>query len=184
MADCEKQLWELVRTIEPTRTQKFGVARSHKYLRDILCTGQTAARISKSYLSGSYKRGTAIYPLDDVHIIFVIDPSQWHGSFGLSLTLLFGSSTYPSPASVLESFANAIRYRYPDNSVHRQRRFVCLRLHRLGIDVVPAIQDRKDSKLIRIPDRGATEWVVSSPLRPCCVRGWKEGRAGYAVAAS
>lgn len=164
MADCEKQLWELVRTIEPTRTQKFGAARSHKYLRDILCTGQMAARISKSYLSGSYKRGTAIYPLDDVDIIFVIDPSQWRRPFSLARTILFGSSTYPPPASVLESFANAIRYRYRDSSVHRQRRSVCLRLYHLDIDVVPAIQDGKDPKRIRIPDRGATEWIVSSPL--------------------
>jgi hypothetical protein len=78
---------------------------------------------------------------------------------------LFGPSTYPTPASVLDSFANAIRYRYPDSSVHRQRRSVCLRLYHLNIDVVPAIQDRKDPKLIRIPDRKATEWIVSSPLK-------------------
>lgn len=165
MGDCERQLWELVRSVEPTLTQKIGAARSHRHLRDILCTGQMAARISKTYLSGSYKRDTAIYPLDDVDIIFVIDPSQWRRPVSLARTILFGSSTYPSPASVLESFANAIRYRYPDSSVHRQRRSVCLRLHHLDIDVVPAIQDRKDPKLIRIPDRGATEWIVSSPLR-------------------
>jgi hypothetical protein len=161
MADCENQLWELIRTIEPTRTQKIGAVRSHRHLRGILRTGQMAARIGKTYLSGSYRRGTAIHPLDDVDIIFVIDPSQWRRPF----SLLFGSPTYPSPASVLESFANAIRYRYPDSSVHRQRRSVCLRLYHLNIDVVPAIQDRKDPKLIRIPDRRATEWIASSPLK-------------------
>ncbi|MBA3239813.1 MAG: hypothetical protein H0T60_01135 [Acidobacteria bacterium] len=161
MADCEKQLWELIRTIEPTPTQKIGAARSHKHLRGILRTGQIDTRIIKTYLSGSYRRGTAVHPLDEVDIIFVIDPAHWRRPF----SLLFGSSTYPSPASVLDSFANAIRYRYPVSSVHGQRRSVCLRLYHLDIDVVPAIQDRNDPKLIRIPDRRATQWIVSSPLR-------------------
>lgn len=161
MADCEKQLQEWVRTIEPTPTQKFGAVRSHRHLRAILRTGQMADRIIDTYLSGSYKRGTAIYPLDDVDIIFVIDPAQWPRPF----SLLLGQSAYPSPDSVLQSFANAIRYRYPDSSVHGQRRSVCLRLYHLYIDVVPAIQDRNDPKLIRIPDRRATEWIVSSPRK-------------------
>lgn len=161
MADCEKQIWELVRRIEPTLTQRLGAVRSHKHLRNLLCTGQMATRIQKSYLSGSYARKTAIYPLDDVDIIFMIDPSYWPKPFNL----LFGSSTYPAPGTVLESFAKAIRYRYPISSVHGQRRSVRLQLYHLDIDIVPAIQDRNDEKRIRIPDKRAGEWILSSPLR-------------------
>jgi tRNA nucleotidyltransferase (CCA-adding enzyme) len=84
MADCEKQLWELIRTIEPTPTQKIGAARSHKHLRGILRTGQMDTRIIKTYLSGSYRRGTAVHPLDDVDIIFVIDPAHWRRAVSLS----------------------------------------------------------------------------------------------------
>lgn len=159
MAECETQLWELVRSIEPTQTHKDGAARSQNYLREILCTGKMAARIQGSYLSGSYARDTAIYPLDDVDIIFLIDPSHWPKPSGI----FFGSSTYSTPRAVLDSFADAIRYRYPVSSVHGQRRSVRLQLHHLDIDVVPAIQDAKDPKRIRIPDAKASEWIVSAP---------------------
>jgi len=161
MAVCETQLWELVQSIEPTQTQKDGAVRSQNYLRDILNTGQMASRIERSYLSGSYARDTAIYPLDDVDIIFVINPSCWPKSFNTFL----GSGTFPSPTAVLDSFANAIRYRYPISSVSGQRRSVCLRLYHLDIDVVPAIQDESDVKLIRIPDSNANQWILSSPLK-------------------
>jgi hypothetical protein len=160
MAVAETYLWEVVRSIEPTQTQKNGAARSQNYLRDLLNTGQMANRIEKSYLSGSYARDTAIYPLDDVDIIFVINPSYWNASPLWTVSTAF----YPPAEKVLESFANAIRYRYPVSSVYGQRRSVCLVLNHLDIDVVPAIQDRNNSKFIHIPDRNATQWIVSSPL--------------------
>jgi hypothetical protein len=153
MAICETQLWELVRSIEPTQTQKDGAARSQNNLRDLLNSGQMATRIERSYLSGSYARDTAIYPLDDVDIIFIINPSYWSSP-------LF----YPAPGVVLNSFANAIRYRYPVSSVYGQRRSVRLQLYHLDIDVVPAIQDTNNPKFIRIPDSSASQWIVSSPL--------------------
>jgi hypothetical protein len=153
MALCETYLWEVVRSVEPTPTQKDAAARSQNYLRDLLNTGQMANRIQRSYLSGSYARDTAVYPLDDVDIIFVINPTSW------------SQILEPSPVAVLDSFANAIRYRYPISSVYGQRRSVRLQLHHLDIDVVPAIQDRSDSKLIRIPDSNSNAWIRSSPLR-------------------
>ncbi|HLG15758.1 MAG TPA: hypothetical protein VJH03_14825 [Blastocatellia bacterium] len=161
MAICETQLWELIRSIEPTQTQKDGAARSQKYLREILNTGQMAARIDRSDLSGSYARDTAIYPLDDVDIIFVINPAAWR----TPLNAFLGSSTYPTPTSVLDSFANAIRYRYPISSVVGQRRSVRLQLFHLDIDVVPAIQDSTNAQFIRIPDSSANQWILSSPLK-------------------
>lgn len=159
MAACEAQLLDLLRTIEPTQTQKNGAVRSQNHLREILNTGQMANRIQKTYLSGSYARDTAIYPLDDVDIIFVIDPSYWKIPFNI----LFGWATYPEPRAVLDSFANAIRYRYPVSSVFGQRRSVRLELFHLDIDVVPAIQDKLDARRIRIPDSSARQWIISSP---------------------
>jgi Second Messenger Oligonucleotide or Dinucleotide Synthetase domain len=155
MAVADTYLWEVVRSIEPTPTQKNGAARSQNYLRDLLNTGRMANRIERSYLSGSYARDTAIYPLDDVDIIFVINPTYW------AVQSIFD----PTPTVVLESFANAIRYRYPVSSVYGQRRSVRLQLFHLDIDVVPAIQDKENTQLIRIPDRNASQWIVSSPLR-------------------
>lgn len=160
MANCETQIWGIIRSVEPTQTQKDGAKRSHNYLRDILCTGQMAARINGSYLSGSYARDTAIYPLDDVDIIFLIDPSYW----GASPLWTVSRSFYPAPDKVLDSFARAIRYRYPISSVYGQRRSVCLQLNHLDIDVVPAVQDKGNPKYIYIPDSTASQWIISSPL--------------------
>jgi SMODS domain-containing protein len=152
MAECESYLWDLVRSVEPTQTQKDGASRSQNYLRDLLSGGNMGARIISSYLSGSYARDTAVAPMDDVDIIFVIDPSFW-GSL----------SGWPSPSTVLDSFANAIRYRYPISSVFGQRRSVRLQLNHLDIDVVPAIESATEQNVIWIPDKQATSWIKSSP---------------------
>lgn len=151
-------LRDILAGIEPTATQKDGAQRSHNYLRDLLNTGHMAARIHRSYLSGSYARDTAIRPLDDVDIIFEIDPAPW------SRGIAFFEPT-PEPERVLESFAAAIRRRYPVSSVHGQRRSVRLELNHLDIDVVPAIPERSDPALIRVADRGSGEWIKSSPQR-------------------
>jgi hypothetical protein len=158
MASVEPQLWSLVSEIEPTPTQKAGAVRSQNHLRDLLNSGQMANRIKASYLSGSYARDTAIRPLDDVDVIFVIDPSFWING----LAALFSR---PDPEAVLKTFATAIRYRYPVSSAYGQRRSVRLELFHLDIDCVPAIEDSPGSDFIWIPDRDAAEWIKSSPKR-------------------
>lgn len=154
--DVENALRRIAAEIEPTRAQKEGAQRSHNHLRALLDSGQIASRIRGSYLSGSYARDTAIRPLDDVDIIFEIEPSYWES--GLLRTL-------PAPDRVLQSFATAIRRRYPSTSVYSQRRSVRLNLNHLDIDVVPAIPDTSDPGLILIPDRQSDDWIKSSPLR-------------------
>lgn len=155
MADCENNIKSAVRLIEPTKAQKDGASRSHNFLRQILCTGQYESRVISSYLSGSYARDTAIAPLDDVDIIFTINPRKWSSSSFLSAE--------PSPDVVLQSFARAVRYRYPSSSVRVQRRSICLQLNHLDIDVVPAIAKDDSGVIIAIPDRDAGLWIRSSP---------------------
>lgn len=150
-------LVQIVRSVEPTAAQKDRARASHNRLRELLDTGQMESRIINSYLSGSYARDTALKPIDDVDIIFEIDPSRWHRSFLLS--------TRPSPDRVLESFATAIRRRYPNSSVYGQRRSVRLQLHHIDIDVVPAAQHETDPAMICVPDREADEWIKSCPRR-------------------
>lgn len=153
MANCETQLWALVAEIEPTKAQKEGASTSHNYLRSLLDEGQFGKRIIRSFLSGSYARDTAIRPIDDVDVVFVVDPAGWQG---LRIGL-------PTPEKILESFANAIRYRYPVSSVYGQRRSVRLQLNHLDIDVVPAVQDPGNSKHIWIPDVDTGNWLKSAP---------------------
>lgn len=150
-------LLQIVRGVEPTAAQKEGARASHHRLRELLDTGQMASRIIGSYLSGSYARDTAIKPIDDVDIIFEIDPGRWPRSSLLS--------TLPSPDQVLESFATAIRRRYRVSSVYGQRRSVRLQLHHIDIDIVPVAPHETDPLMIYVPDREAGEWIKSSPRR-------------------
>ena len=154
----EAYLRAVLRTIAPTPTQTSGAQRSHRHLRELLDSGQMASRLTGSYLSGSYSRDTAIYPLDDVDIVFTIDPAPWQDG-------LFGKLIRPSPEKVLESFARALRLRYPQTSVHTQRRSVRLALRHVDIDCVPAIEEGPASPFIFVPDRKDSTWIRSSPIR-------------------
>jgi Second Messenger Oligonucleotide or Dinucleotide Synthetase domain len=150
----EALLVDLVRQIEPTPTQKSGAKRSHTYLRDLLASGKMEERIVDDYLSGSYARDTAIRPLEDVDIIFVVDPSYWKIPFLSSL---------PAPADVLGTFERAIRYRYDGSSLRTQRRSIRLHLNHLDIDVVPAVVADASTGMLKIPDGDAGEWITTGP---------------------
>lgn len=156
-AFIEQRLWEIKSAIEPTQAQKDAAQRSHMNLRTLLNSGSIGDRITGSYLSGSYARDTAIRPIDDADIIFLIDPSKW------TLTLLAESFGNPSPSKVLQTFSNAIRYRYPISSIFYQRRSVRLSMYHLDIDVVPAIPQDHYGKIILIPDASQDTWIKSAP---------------------
>lgn len=156
MASCENWLTELVQDIGPTSSQKDGARRSHNFLRESLNSGNMANRIVESYLSGSYARDTAIKPLEDVDIIFMIDPRHW------PVSLL---ASYPEPETVLRTFSSAIRRRYQDSSLRTQNRSIRLRLFHLNIDVVPAIDSGKGDGRILIPDRRTEDWIVTAPKK-------------------
>lgn len=154
MADCNAYLVQAAREIEPSQSQKSSASRSHSHLRGMLSDGRFGSRLVDTYLSGSYQRNTAIAPLEDVDIIFLIDPSKWK-------TTVF--STRPSPEHLISSFANVIRYRYPDSTIIRQRRSVCLSLNHISLDIVPAVSLDSSGTIIEIPDRNQDTWIRSSP---------------------
>lgn len=156
MASLESHVRDCAKLLEPTKKQKDGAKRSNNFLRDVLCTGNFKNRVNKSYLSGSYSRETAISPLDDVDIIFLINPK--HKDWKRSIF-----SDYPDPNDLLKSFARAVRYRYPESSVRVQRRSIRLRMNHLNIDVVPAVNLDNSGNYIMVPDRKDNKWIKSGP---------------------
>lgn len=159
MIDCERFLRRAVQLAEPSSTQKAGASRSHNFLREQLMTGNMERIVESSYLSGSYARDTAISPIDDVDIIFLIRPQHW-----LSGWDRFWESK-PSPKAVLATFANAIRRRYDESPVYLQRRSVRLNMNHLNIDAVPAIQSAKDADMIWICDTSKDDWIETAPKK-------------------
>jgi len=154
MWNCEDRLKDLARSVEPTSAQKAAASRSQQYLRALLKEGQFGNRVQDAYLSGSYARDTAISPIDDVDIVVLIDPKGW-------MPGLWDSR--PDPEKILQSFARAIRYRYPQSSVYIQRRSVRLEMFHLNVDVVPAIDLGRLE--IEIPDGDSQGWIKSAPRK-------------------
>lgn len=146
----DSMLRSIVTKGEPTESQFSGASRSHNYLRDVLASGQFGYRLGDTYLTGSYARGTAIYPLDDVDIVFEFDPKAYATWF------------QPDVDQVLQSFARAIRYRYNESRVEVQNRSVGLKLNHLDIDVVPAIATGAQGYIL-VPDRREGTWIRSAP---------------------
>lgn len=153
MRNIESLLKGMAHNLEPTVNQKKAASASHQYLRGLMDTDGIGNRVLGSYLSGSYARGTAVKPLDDVDIIFLIDESQWPTGF---------LAMRPKPSVVLRSFANAVRYRYDKSSAFMQRRSIRLELSHIDIDCVPAIEI-PGSNHIWVGDRNDDAWIKSSP---------------------
>jgi hypothetical protein len=146
-------LAEFATQIEPTPAQKAGAQRSHSAVRASLDDGRIGARILNSELSGSYSRHTAIRPLDDVDILFFIDPREWKTGW---------LQSRPSPEAVLGTFHRSIKYRYPTSSVRMQRRSIGLQLYHLSIDAVPALFAGRED-YIYVPDVDSDTWILSAP---------------------
>lgn len=149
----EDLMRSVLQSVEPQQHHVEEAKRSHAFLRSQLETGRFGARIDHSRLIGSYARHTAVAPIDDIDILFVLKPECWRG-------LVFG----PDPNDVLRSFHGAIKYRYRNSSVRRQRRSVGLIMSRRAIDVVPALPTQ-DPDVFLIPDRREDQWIETAPTR-------------------
>ncbi len=156
--ELEARLMARASALAPTRTQLADASRSQQHLRELLDSGQMRSRILDTFLIGSYSRHTALRPLDDVDIVFVINPAAWQDGFERFIGKL------PGPERVLKSFARAIGYRYDGSGVHLQNRSVGLKLYHLDIDAVPAVRHPSRADWLRVPDRSAGTWIDSGAL--------------------
>jgi hypothetical protein len=155
MMDLTDSLRRILRSVEPSQEEKEGAQRSHRYLRDILVAGQMGSIIRDDFLSGSYRRATAIRPLDDVDVIFVVEPGHWKTS---------SAGILPDPSAVLQTFKRELERQYPETELQVQRRSIRLQMWHLNVDVVPAVSaDGRGSERLRIPDADNDMWIRSAP---------------------
>lgn len=146
------ELRQLASSFEPTRTQLREAGASQRRLRALLESGTIGGSIQHSFLIGSYARRTVVAPIDDIDIVFQIDPRHWNKGWPLR----------PDPASVIGTFHRAIKYRYGESAVRKQRRSVGLLMSRRAIDVVPALATDKDGVYL-IPDVDEEAWIKTAP---------------------
>ena len=144
----------MLRNVTPTDDETEQAIRSHRYMRRRL---EHRPWILGTFLTGSYKRKTAIHPMNDVDVFCVVDP-DWAAKFARC------------PVIIHKYVQRALQSIYPYTRIIRQRHSlgVDFRTQRIGYDVIPAIQI-EDSGYPRFlivrrepwPRRG--KFILSSP---------------------
>lgn len=142
---------ELLAEIEPSATTKANASSAHTGIRNYLWNHPTfKSRMVHDYLSGSYRRDTAIRPRikdgkltrPDVDIIVVTNHTM-----------------DDSPAAVVNELFWSLNKEY---EVWRQGRSVGVKTPLVDMDVVPII-DIDGSGTLYIPDRKLERWIRTNP---------------------
>jgi hypothetical protein len=155
MLVTQNQFLEFLKDIEPSKTTKEDASKAHTALRDFLRNDDDFKLFHESdFLSGSYKRNTAIRPRTvdgktarpDVDIIVVTNHSK-----------------DDEPQEVIDLLYNVLKKEYSD--IRKQARSVGINTDKVDMDVVPIIApDGMDGRLY-IPDRKKEDWLETNPSK-------------------
>lgn len=142
---------EFLQDIEPSPTTKSNASSAHTELRDFLNDDEDFRRYhEKTFLSGSYKRDTAIRPRTkngetdrpDVDII-----------------VLTNHTLQDDPKEVVDLLFKTLKKKY--STIRRQTRSVGIEASKADMDVVPIICPADDTYYI--PDRKQEKWLETNP---------------------
>jgi hypothetical protein len=146
---------DFLRDIEPSRTTKAWASSAHKTLRDFLSRHAEFGKVhKKTFLSGSYKRDTAIRPKAVEGKVERPD---------VDIIVLTNHTLADSPVAVVDSLYKAVRSGY--SNVRKQQRSVGVETEQASMDVVPIIAPYGDAGSFYIPDRKLEKWVETNPPR-------------------
>lgn len=140
-----------LRRLELTDNEREEASRQQRSLRDNL-RAQLGHGI-RDILSGSYSRGTAIRPLNDIDVFVVLDPVAHRDGYPPA-----------TPATCLKKIHAALKAAYPGHEPRIQGRSVHIDFTGTGIgyDVVPAFEERSAGEY-KIPDRDRDAWIRTNP---------------------
>lgn len=146
---------DFLRDIEPSQTTKARASSAHTALRDYLTRNEDFRKVhERTYLSGSYKRDTAIRPKvsegeverSDVDIIVQTNHTQ-----------------ADCPIEVVNLLYKTIKSGY--SNVRKQQRSIGVETEQASMDVVPIIEPFGSDGPLFIPDRKLEDWVETNPAR-------------------
>lgn len=138
---------EFLQEMELTDTERDNASGQHTRLREAL---QQRMDVDDNFLSGSYRRHTAIRPLHDIDVFLVLAETDDHDR----------NST---PHVVLTTIKDTLEEIWPGKTAALQSRSVNIEFSGTGIayDVVPAFADGEGVYLI--PDRDVDDWIRTNP---------------------
>ena len=140
--------------IQPTKERVDTTRRSTTLRKHLKDDAELTYPVESSFLSGSYARHTAVDPIKDAHIIFVLEEKT-----------VAEDRKSPSPREILEDIRSIIDEFYDEVNLETQRRSIQVYLEEddISIDIVPSIApDGKDDPL-HVPDYEQAEWIDSHP---------------------
>jgi len=138
---------EFLQELELTEREREDASGQHTRLREAL---QQRMAVADNFLSGSYRRRTAIRPLNDIDVFLVLAENEDHDR----------AST---PLAVLTAIQDTLEAIWPGKTATLQSRSVNIEFSGTGIayDVVPAFADGEGVYLI--PDRDVGGWIRTNP---------------------
>ncbi len=158
----KRQFEDFLHDIEPSSTTKSNGQKAHTALRDFLAKHEKYSGINLgTFLSGSYKRDTAIRPQikdgketkPDIDIIVVTNHSLFETCQDV-INLLH---------STLKDYEKQERKKNRDIEVRKQTRSVAVNTNLVDMDVVPIVApDGLDARMY-IPDRKLSKWLETNP---------------------
>jgi len=142
-----------VRDIEPSRTTKSRASQAHTTLRIFLSKHDIFKEVHvRTFLSGSYKRDTAIRPQKNGGDVERPD---------VDIIVVTNHSLTDSPAEVVELLYNTLKEQY--ETIRKQQRSIGIETTQMDMDVVPIIEPVGYSGKLYIADRKLEEWIETNP---------------------
>ena len=148
----QQQFLDLLSDIEPSTTTVNDCSSAHNTLRSALEVHNTFSKVHvKTFLSGSYKRKTAIRPTTIAGVTQRPD---------VDIIALTNHTKDDKPQVVLDAVNEALKdVGYTALTINR--RSINVKLMKVDMDVVPIISDGYGSYLI--PDIHLDEWLATNP---------------------
>jgi hypothetical protein len=138
-SDLSSKFEQLKKNIELTESQKRRIIGSHIHLRENHL--QRLPFVSKSFLTGSYKKNTMIKPPNDVDIFVLITEDHLK----------------VSPNSTLNKLKKYLIESYPNSIIKRDKPCVVLDFKHCKFEITPAIPYYYNDRFF-IPEIGGNQW--------------------------
>ncbi|WP_238651784.1 SMODS domain-containing nucleotidyltransferase [Paenibacillus piscarius] len=149
----QTQFINFLTEIEPSPTTKSDASNGHIRVRDQLKEDPVfRVYYENSFLSGSYKRDTAIRPRKINEVLSRPD---------VDIIVETNHSTSDDPQSVIDLLYDVLSPKY--TTIRKQNRSIGIKTDKVDIDVVPIIAPYGIYSTLYIPDRKKEQWIVTNP---------------------
>lgn len=139
--------------IEPSPTTKTNASDGHTNVRNYLREHATFKKYHVStFLSGSYKRDTAIRPRIKDGIISRPD---------VDIIVVTNHTLSDDTQDVIDLLYSTLKLKY--SNIRKQNRSVGIQTDKIDIDVVPIIAPNGMDGTLYIPDRKKEQWLITNP---------------------